>query len=222
MGSAIRGGDKMVTAYKISARASLPLTIDCRSYRFTGLVYTRQDPFDELLFLLHGNVESQRAPLVRLHSACLTGDALGSARCDCQHQLRFSLREIVTAGQGVLLYLSTHEGRGIGLGNKIRAYALQEQGLDTVDANLQLGLEVDRRSYDGAAQALLDQGLRAISLISNNPKKIEALRCAGIDVVRRISTPGGITDTNRRYIETKRRRMLHLFENIDIDNTSRP
>ncbi len=149
------------------------------------------------------------APLVRLHSECLTGDALGSHRCDCGDQLQAARRAIAAEGRGVVVYLRGHEGRGIGLGAKLRAYALQDQGLDTVDANLALGLEVDLRDYRAAAAVLDDLGVRRLRLLSANPAKESALREHGVDVVDRLVLPVPVRPENVSYLRTKRQRMGH-------------
>ena len=150
------------------------------------------------------------APLLRIHSQCLTGDVLGSLRCDCGEQLVEALALIASADSGVLLYLP-QEGRGIGLANKIRAYALQDQGLDTVDANLALGLPVDRREYTSAAEILRFLGLRQVRLLTNNPLKSAALELHGIQVVERVPLAVRPNSVNRRYLRTKADRMGHLL-----------
>lgn len=153
------------------------------------------------------------APLVRLHSECLTGDVFGSYRCDCGEQLDYALDVISRCG-GTLLYLRGQEGRGIGLANKIKAYALQEAGLDTVEANEQLGLPVDARCYNAAAQILMEMGLREIRLLSNNPDKQDRLSRAGLAVVDMVPTEVPYRDQNIRYLKTKRERMDHRL-NLD-------
>ncbi|MBT1002050.1 GTP cyclohydrolase II [Paenarthrobacter sp. DKR-5] len=150
------------------------------------------------------------APLVRLHSECLTGDVFGSYRCDCGEQLAYALNLIKLHG-GTLLYLRGHEGRGIGLANKLRAYALQEAGADTVEANEQLGLPVDSRSYDAAAQILVEMGLTEIRLLSNNPDKRDRLGQGGVRVVEMVPTEVPSREQNVRYLLTKRDRMNHLL-----------
>lgn len=151
-----------------------------------------------------------RAPLVRLHSECLTGDVLGSYRCDCGEQLAFALEKIHAEG-GTLLYLRGQEGRGIGLANKIKAYALQEAGFDTVEANEQLGLPVDARSYNAAAQILAEMGLHEVRLLSNNPDKQNRLAQAGVTVVEMVPTEVPSREQNLRYLQTKKDRMDHLL-----------
>lgn len=148
-------------------------------------------------------------PLVRVHSGCVTGDIFHSLRCDCYAQLQAALERITTTTNGVLIYLPYHEGRGIGLFKKIRAYALQDQGLDTVDANLEIGSPIDARDYTFAAEVLRDLGFPKIRLMTNNPLKVAELKAHGIDVVEQVplvTTPGS---HNKRYLETKRKRMAH-------------
>lgn len=148
-------------------------------------------------------------PLVRLHSECLTGDALGSHRCDCGEQLQHSLHLLGRSGRGVLLYVRGHEGRGIGLAEKLRAYALQDTGVDTVDANLRLGHLADARTYDQSAAVLADLGVRRLRLLSSNPAKESALRALGIEVVERVPIVVPARPENARYLRTKRERMGH-------------
>ncbi|QQQ63903.1 GTP cyclohydrolase II [Paenarthrobacter ureafaciens] len=152
--------------------------------------------------------KSGKAPLVRLHSECLTGDVFGSYRCDCGEQLAFAL-ELINAEGGTLLYLRGQEGRGIGLANKIKAYALQEAGFDTVEANEQLGLPVDARSYNAAAQILAEMGLQEVRLLSNNPDKQDRLAQAGVTVVEMVATEVPSREQNLRYLQTKKDRMDH-------------
>lgn len=151
------------------------------------------------------------APLVRLHSECLTGDVFGSYRCDCGEQLAYALRMIHACG-GTLIYLRGHEGRGIGLANKLRAYALQEAGADTVEANEQLGLPVDSRDYAAAAAILAELGLHSIRLMSNNPLKQSQLAALGIEVTEMVPTEVPSREQNVRYLKTKRDRMNHILQ----------
>lgn len=159
--------------------------------------------------LVWGDVAEQDDVPVRLHSECLTGDAFGSLRCDCGPQLDMSLARIAAGRCGVLVYLRGHEGRGIGLGHKVRAYALQDEGLDTVDANVALGLPVDARSFVCAADILRDLRVRSVHLLSNNPKKRDELVRAGIPVHRVIPVVPPSTQENVRYLRTKKARMGH-------------
>ena len=153
--------------------------------------------------------------LVRIHSECLTGDAFASLKCDCGPQLQATQKMINDAGQGVILYLR-QEGRGIGLTNKIRAYALQDQGHDTVDANLMLNLPADAREYDMCPIMLNHLGIKQVKLITNNPLKIEALKAQGIDVVGRVPLTVGKNQFNEDYLKTKRERMSHLYHKDDF------
>ncbi|ALK33286.1 GTP cyclohydrolase II [Burkholderia plantarii] len=166
----------------------------------------------EHLALVVGDVAGQQPVLTRLHSECLTGDVFGSYRCDCGEQLDLALRNIVAEGRGVLLYLRGHEGRGIGLSNKIRAYALQEQGRDTVEANRDLGLPDDAREYDSAAAILRILGVTSVRLMSNNPKKFDTLVAHGIPVCERVALPVPVRDENERYIRTKQVKFGHYFD----------
>lgn len=165
--------------------------------------------------LLRGNVAHQSQPIaVRMHSECLTGDVLGSIRCDCGDQLHEALQRLGNLERGVLLYLR-QEGRGIGIANKIAAYALQDAGLDTVDANLHLGFDDDLRRYDVAAAMLRCLQIRLVELHTNNPSKLEALRREGIAVARRVPLLAVVRDENRFYLSTKRTRSGHW---LDIDD----
>jgi GTP cyclohydrolase II len=157
-----------------------------------------------------GTAGEDEAILVRLHSECLTGDVFGSRRCDCGEQLEDSMRMLREQGRGVLLYLR-QEGRGIGLANKISAYALQEEGLDTVQANLALGLPDDARDYRVAAEMLLDLGIHRAALLTNNPAKIKGLRSHGVEVVERLPVQVDPNSFNLRYLRTKKEKMGHLF-----------
>ena len=163
----------------------------------------------EHVAVLIGSPDPSGTVPVRLHSACLTGDLLGSLRCDCGEQLRGAVRRIADLGGGVLLYLD-QEGRGIGLANKLRAYALQDSGLDTLDADRRLGFLEDERTYDVAAAMLGELGIGRIKLLTNNPQKIEALRAHGIDVVSRVPLVGTTNSHNARYLKAKRERAGHL------------
>jgi len=158
-----------------------------------------------------GDLSSQ-TPLIRLHSECLTGDVFGSLRCDCGVQLQNALSAIGERGHGALLYLR-QEGRGIGLGNKIKAYALQDKGLDTVDANVELGFPADARQYDVAADMLRDNGVSKVELMTNNPAKIDALNALGIEVCERVPLIPAAIETNESYLHTKADRMGHQLNN---------
>jgi 3,4-dihydroxy 2-butanone 4-phosphate synthase/GTP cyclohydrolase II len=155
---------------------------------------------------------SQSVPLVRLHSVCLTGDVLGSLNCDCGPQLQASLSHIMAASYGVLVYILNHEGRGIGLAKKVMAIKLQaEQGLDTIDANVALGLPVDGRDFRHCAEALCQLGITRIRLLTNNPDKVRTVAAAGIEVVERMPLTGFVNEHNARYLDTKRDLLGHLL-----------
>jgi 3,4-dihydroxy 2-butanone 4-phosphate synthase/GTP cyclohydrolase II len=170
----------------------------------------------EHLALIAGDLDvermSKRGVLVRVHSECLTGDLAGSLRCDCGHQFRQSMQMMAEEGSGVLIYLRGHEGRGIGLGHKLRAYTLQEDGRDTVDANLELGLPIDSRDYSVAAHILDDLRIRRIRLITNNPDKNAEITRHGIEITDRVHLSSLTTPQNIAYLRTKRDRMGHLIE----------
>lgn len=179
-------------------------------FGFFTLHVFRDEQGPDLIVLTSGT--PQDGCLVRLHSECTTGDILGSLRCDCRDQLEASMRKIAEQGQGILVYLRGHEGRGIGLANKVKAYALQDQGMDTVEANLHLGFPADARVYDSAAHILQYYKLSQIRLLTNNPEKIHALEKASIHVVERIPLWTALNPHNQRYIETKQKVMGHLTQ----------
>jgi 3,4-dihydroxy 2-butanone 4-phosphate synthase/GTP cyclohydrolase II len=180
---------------------------------FTCYAYESMVTNQYHLALIKGDLESGPPPLVRMHSECLTGDVFGSRRCDCGDQLHTSLQMIGEEGRGVLVYLRHHEGRGIGIVNKLQAYKLQEdEGLDTVEANIHLGFPPDLRDYGIGAQILGDLGLRKIRLLTNNPSKRAGLHGFGLEVVERVPIVIDPNDTNRHYLETKQSKMGHLLE----------
>jgi 3,4-dihydroxy 2-butanone 4-phosphate synthase / GTP cyclohydrolase II len=170
----------------------------------------------EHLALTRGDVAGADPVLVRVHSECLTGDVLGSRRCDCGTQLDDALAAIDAEGRGVLVYLRGHEGRGIGLGHKLAAYGLQDQGHDTVDANTLLGLPVDDREYGIGAQMLVDLGVQRMRLMTNNPAKYDGLQGYGLEIVQRVPLASRVTPENVTYLETKRRRMGHLLGELQV------
>ncbi|MEK6985620.1 MAG: GTP cyclohydrolase II [Candidatus Thermoplasmatota archaeon] len=183
---------------------------------FRILIYRDIPTGKEHTALVKGDVGETHCPdpvLVRIHSECLTGDIFGSRRCDCGPQLHESLRRIEQAGRGVILYLR-QEGRDIGLTSKILAYELQEQGLDTVEANLQLGHPSDARTYDAARDILNDLGVHCVKLLTNNPDKIHAMQKLGFNCLERIALELAPNATNRSYLETKKEKMGHLLDKV--------
>jgi GTP cyclohydrolase II len=197
------------TGAEMVARAALPT----RYGRFTIYGFKGDGPEEEAVALVRGKVNGKTAPLVRVHSQCLTGDVLTSLRCDCRAQLELSLKKIGEAGSGILLYLP-QEGRGIGLMNKLRAYELQDGGMDTVEANESLGFAADARDYDFSAQILKKLGATKVRLLSNNPEKVRQLESAGIRVVERVPCQPRISKTSRAYLKTKKNKMGHILEGI--------
>lgn len=171
---------------------------------------TQDDDAHTHLALVMGDISGDEPVLVRVHSECFTGDVLGSLRCDCGPQLHTALKMIADEGRGVLLYMR-QEGRGIGLLNKLRAYKLQDEGLDTVDANVALGFPPDMREYGTGAQILMDLGLKRIKLITNNPGKITGLEEYGIEIVERVPVLIPVNKFNEKYMSTKEHRMGHLL-----------
>jgi GTP cyclohydrolase II len=163
---------------------------------------------EEAVVLIMGDIYSE-PPLVRIHSQCLTGDVFHSMRCDCRQQLELALRKISELGKGILIY-EEQEGRGIGLMAKLQAYELQDQGLDTVEANVKLGYEIDCRGYHMPVEILKALGIRKLRLLSNNPEKVDAVQAAGIEVVERVPADVEAYEHNEKYIRTKREKMGHF------------
>ncbi len=180
---------------------------------FTAYVYSCPSQNREHLALVMGRISPVRPVLVRVHSQCLTGDTLHSVRCDCREQLDSAMRQVAGKGEGVILYLS-QEGRGIGLANKIRAYALQDKGLDTVQANERLGLPADMRDYSVGAQILADLGVRKIDLLTNNPKKISGIERYGLSILKRIPLETTPHHNNRAYLKVKKDKLGHLLSKV--------
>jgi 3,4-dihydroxy 2-butanone 4-phosphate synthase / GTP cyclohydrolase II len=182
--------------------------------KYRAIVYRNAVDGTEHMALVKGDISSVDNVLVRLHSECLTGDVFGSERCDCGDQIRQSLRRIDQQGSGVLVYMH-QEGRGIGLTNKIKAYALQDQGRDTVEANLELGFKEDLRDYGIGAQILRDLRVRNVSLLTNNPRKITGLETYGVKVVERVPLEISPRDSNIHYLRTKRSKLGHMLSNLE-------
>jgi len=194
---------------RIVARAQLPT----RFGRFTVLGIEGPRSGEEAVAILHGKLRPGRPVLVRIHSQCLTGDVFTSQRCDCRAQLEFSLRAIAKKDSGVVLYLP-QEGRGIGLLNKLKAYELQDDGLDTVEANRRLGFAADSRDYDFAAAALKALGIRSVRLLSNNPDKVQQLASGGIRIVERVPCRPRTSHHSRAYLRTKKDKLGHFLAGL--------
>ena len=177
---------------------------------FTAVGFRSSIDPAEHVALVMGEIDPEEPTLVRVHSECLTGDVFGSMRCDCGEQVDLALRQIAEAGRGVFLYMR-QEGRGVGLHNKIRAYALQDTGLDTVEANERIGFPPDLRDYGVGAQILVDLGVRKVSLMTNNPRKVVGLDAFGLELVGRVPIAAAPNEYNRRYLETKRDKLGHLL-----------
>ena len=182
---------------------------------FTCYAYESVLDGEQHLALVKGAVQGEENVMVRVHSECLTGDVFGSLRCDCGPQLDAAIKRIADEGLGVVVYLRGHEGRGIGIGHKLRAYNLQEQGHDTVDANLELGLPIDSREYGIGAQILVDLGVTTMRLLTNNPAKYGGLEGFGLDIVERVPIQSAPNPENIDYLRTKRERMGHLLDGLD-------
>lgn len=191
------------------AQAILPT----RYGKFTIYGFQGNGSQEEAIVLVRGKLNGKAAPLVRVHSQCLTGDVLTSLRCDCRAQLELSMQKIGRAPSGILLYLP-QEGRGIGLMNKLRAYELQDGGMDTVEANESLGFAADAREYDFPAKILRNLGATRIRLLSNNPDKVKQLESAGVLVVERVPCQPRISKISRAYMRTKKRKMGHLLQGV--------
>src|SRR5580704_607887 len=194
---------------RVVAKADLPTRFG--RFRIFGIEGGKKG--EEAIAIQHGRLRNGKAPLVRVHSQCLTGDVFTSERCDCRAQLEFSLRKIAKEPTGVLLYLP-QEGRGIGLINKLRAYELQDAGLDTVEANRQLGFADDARDYEFAAEALKALGIRDVRLLSNNPDKVTQLESAGIRVVERVPCRPRTSKHSAAYLRTKKDKLGHLLAGL--------
>lgn len=188
------------------AEARLPTEFG--EFRIIG--YRSLNSDEEFVALALGELRGDRPTLVRIHSQCMTGDVFGSVKCDCGRQLRAAMELIASEGCGAIVY-QQQEGRGIGILNKIRAYALQDGGADTIEANELLGLEVDLRRYDQCAEILIDFGLKRVRLMSNNPAKIHALEQAGVEVIERVALKIEPHDGFANYLKTKKERMGHLI-----------
>ena len=185
---------------------------------FSAHIYRSSLDDVEHLAFVFGEVNENEIPLVRVHSECLTGDVLGSLRCDCGSQLDLAMKLVAENGSGAIIYLRGHEGRGIGLGHKMRAYALQDEGMDTVDANVALGFAPDSREYGIGAQIIADLGIQKMRILTNNPAKYGGLQGYNLEIVERVPLISDSNPENVRYLQTKEERMGHL---MDKSNTSK-
>jgi GTP cyclohydrolase II/3,4-dihydroxy 2-butanone 4-phosphate synthase/GTP cyclohydrolase II len=196
--------------FQDTARTVLPIEFQGREVQLQAHAYEDETASYQAMALVH-RIENGKAelPIVRVHSGCITGDIFHSLRCDCYQQLQKALERITTSSHGVIIYLPHHEGRGIGLVNKIKAYAEQDRGLDTVDANLSIGAPVDARDYELAAKILKDLGCTQVRLLTNNPLKVAALEGYGVSVLEQVPHVIKASRYNARYLATKRERMSH-------------
>ncbi len=192
---------------KLEAEANLPT--DFGAFKIAGFRSTTSD--EEFVALVKGKIEADKPTLVRIHSQCLTGDVFHSQKCDCGPQLQRAMEMIQTEGSGIIVY-QQQEGRGIGIVNKIRAYALQDQGADTIEANVKLGLAIDAREYNQCAEIIKMLGAQKIRLMSNNPDKVCALRNAGLEVVERVQLEVKTSASAVQYLKTKKEQMGHLLQ----------
>ncbi len=204
---------KTKTVRRRRARVVAQSKLPTRYGRFTLFGIEGRRPGETAVALLHGRANGAAVPLVRIHSQCLTGDVLTSERCDCRAQLELSLRLIGRSRAGLLLYLP-QEGRGIGLMNKLKAYELQDRGMDTVEANQRLGFAADSRDYRFSAEALRLLGVRRVRLLSNNPEKVRQLEQAGIRVVERVPCQPRTSRASRGYLQTKKAKLGHLLAGL--------
>jgi 3,4-dihydroxy 2-butanone 4-phosphate synthase/GTP cyclohydrolase II len=201
--------DRATAEFTVRKEAEANLPTEYGPFRIVGFCSTTSD--EEFVALVKGDIEPGRATLVRIHSQCLTGDVFHSLKCDCGPQLQRAMEMIQDEGSGIIVY-QQQEGRGIGIVNKIRAYALQDQGADTIEANLRLGFDVDHRSYDQCAEIIRLLGAHKLRLMSNNPDKVRALRDAGLEIVERVPLEIKPKAPAFKYLMTKKEKMGHLLQ----------
>lgn len=195
---------------KLVRRVAGPIDFPTKFGHFTLYSYEPTVETQPMVAIVKGDVATEEPVLVRMHSSCLTGDLIGSLRCDCGDQLQMALEKIEAEGRGVVLYIA-QEGRGIGLTNKLRAYELQDQGLDTVEANVALGFKADLRDYGLGAQVLADLGLRKLRLMTNNPKKVSGIQGYGLEIVEHVPLIAGPQEPREKYLQTKREKLGHML-----------
>ena len=201
--------DRATGGFTIRKEAEANLPTEFGPFRIVGFSSTTSD--EEFVALVKGDLKPDVPTLVRIHSQCLTGDVFHSLKCDCGPQLERAMEMIQEEGTGIIIY-QQQEGRGIGIINKIRAYALQDEGADTIEANLRLGFAIDERKYDQCAEIIKLLGVRLVRLMSNNPDKVRALREAGLTIVERVPLEIKTSQNAQRYLMTKKERMGHLLE----------
>jgi 3,4-dihydroxy 2-butanone 4-phosphate synthase / GTP cyclohydrolase II len=206
--------EEMTSCTNVEKLAEANLPTEFGLFRIIGFKNTKTD--EDFIALVKGDLIPTRASLVRIHSQCLTGDVFHSIKCDCGPQLHYALRKIEEEGHGVIIY-QQQEGRGIGIINKIRAYSLQDAGLDTVEANLTLGFDPDLRSYECCAEIFKMLGLQKVRIMSNNPEKIAAVKNAGLEVVERVSIQMDERESYAYYMKTKKEKMGHILEAIQTE-----
>lgn len=204
-----RESHRMTSRTTVERVTGALLPTEAGEFRIIG--YRSLNSNEEFVVLVRGELRKDRPTLVRIHSQCLTGDVFGSTKCDCGQQLRTAMKMIEREGSGAIVY-QQQEGRGIGIINKIRAYALQDKGADTIEANEKLGLAVDLRCYEQCAEIVRDLGLTSVRLMSNNPDKLRALEETGLTVVERVSLVIPPADAARHYLRTKKEKMGHLLD----------
>jgi 3,4-dihydroxy 2-butanone 4-phosphate synthase/GTP cyclohydrolase II len=200
--------DRATAGFTVKKEAEADLPTELGLFRIVGFRSTTSD--EEFVALVKGEIEPEKPTLVRIHSQCLTGDVFHSLKCDCGPQLQRAMEMVQEEGAGIIVY-QQQEGRGIGIVNKIRAYALQDLGADTIEANLKLGFGIDQREYTQCAEVIKLLGARRVRLMSNNPDKLRALRDAGLEVVERVPLEVKATETAFKYLLTKKEKMGHLL-----------
>lgn len=206
-----RGLNTVRPALSIERVAEARLPTEAGDFRIIG--YRSLVSSEEFVALVKGELRPERPSLIRIHSQCMTGDVFGSVKCDCGRQLRRAMELICSEGHGAIVY-QQQEGRGIGIINKIRAYALQDEGADTIEANELLGLEVDARRYEQCSEIVIDLGLHNVRVMTNNPLKLRALKQVGLNVIERVALEVSSSDTALSYLLTKKERMGHLLEKV--------